>query len=278
MHRAVSVSASLDLRPLVAILSAHGVPHHITEESGKLVVWARSEPEAELISEYFDAWQQGRLQPPEGAAIAPSELLPVKGMLQNLVNAAWLAPVTVILIAACLVVAVISNLGADAYAVRGLFFPELNQSGGLSGPLSVLQLFTPALLHFGAVHLIFNTLWLWYFGRVMEPELRSWRYLLIMVWMAVAGNVAQYMWTGASNFGGMSGVVYGQLGFIWVWQSLLPNSQLRLPLGMIMLFLVALVLMEVLASGYIASAAHAGGLVSGMLAGALAALIYRSTR
>ena len=81
-------------------------------------------------------------------------------MLQNLVNAAWLAPVTVILIAACLVVAVISNLGADAYAVRGLFFPELNQSGGLSGPLSVLQLFTPALLHFGAVHLIFNTLWL----------------------------------------------------------------------------------------------------------------------
>ena len=73
-------------------------------------------------------------------------------------------------------------------------------------------------------------------------------------------------------------MVYGQLGFIWVWQSLLPNSQLRLPLGMIMLFLVALVLMEVLASGYIASAAHAGGLVSGMLAGALAALIYRSTR
>jgi GlpG protein len=87
--------------------------------------------------------------------------------------------------------------------------------------------------------------------------------------------MAQYLWSGNGMFGGMSGVVYGLIGFIWMWQTLQPRSALRLPTAMIMVFLVALVLMGVLASSMIATAAHLGGLLSGMLVGVVFAIWLR---
>ncbi|ALO46541.1 rhomboid family intramembrane serine protease [Pseudohongiella spirulinae] len=276
MHRALTVSASLDLRPLVVILRSRAIAHHVTEESGKLVVWTRSEAEAQLVRACFDAWQSGELQVSDSALTRGPAMLPVKSIVQNLLNAAWTAPVTVTVLLISLVVALFSSAGADTYAIRGMFFPDLNRSTvSLSEPLVWLQMITPAFLHFGLIHLVFNSLWLWYFGRMMEPTLKPWRYTLVLLWMALAGNVAQYLWSGAANFGGLSGVVYGQIGFIWLWQNIHPGSRLRLPPAMIMVFLVALILMEVLASSYIASAAHAGGLVSGMLAGWLLGLWYK---
>ena len=276
MHRALSVPANVDLRPLVTLLNARALSHHITEESGVLVVWARSEAEAQLIQACFDAWQQGRLEVPVNSQ-AQTQLLPVKGLLQQLSNAVWTAPLTVLLIAACLLVALVSDMGSDPMTVRGLFFPELHRPDvSLTDPLTLLQLFTPALLHFGAVHLVFNMLWLWYFGRMMEPGMTFLQYLVLMLWLALAANLAQYGRAGSISFGGMSGVVYGQIGFIWLWQTLVPQTRLRLPTAMIMVFLVALVLMEVLASAFIATAAHAGGLFAGMLAGLLMGLWNRA--
>jgi len=268
MHRAVAVDAALDLRPFVRYLQSRAMPHHITEESGNLVVWARSETEAQLIAGLFAKWQSDQLDIPvgtEGTAAVP--MFSGKTLLQNLLSAAWLAPVSVLLIVVCLMVALISDLGADPMAVRGLFFPDLRQLGLFDSPRVFLQTLTPALLHFGAVHLVFNLLWLWYFGRMIEPVLGWWRMLALVLLTAFGGNMAQYLWAGNGMFGGMSGVVYGLLGFIWMWQTLQPQSVLRLPTAMITVFLVALVLMGVLASGMIATAAHLGGLVSGMLAG-----------
>jgi GlpG protein len=277
MHRAVTVSARVDLRPLVAILRERGVDHQITEESGTLVVWACSEVEAEVIERCYQAWQQGQLVANRVPAESGSrDLLPLKGLLQGLISAVWIAPVSVILICACLAVAMISDLGADIQSVRGLFFPDYGRGEALlSEPLHWIRMLTPALLHFGPIHLVFNMLWLWFFGRMMEPLLKSGPYLLIILWLAFAGNVAQYLWSGVPNFGGMSGVVYGQIGFIWIWHRLRPQSSLRLPRSMIMVFLVALVLMEVLASSYIATAAHTGGLVAGMAAALLMGFWYQ---
>jgi GlpG protein len=59
-----------------------------------------------------------------------------------------------------------------------------------------------------------------------------------------------------------------------MWQSVRPHTSLRLPLPMIMVFLVGLVLMEVFASSMIASAAHLGGLLSGMLLGLTMAMMF----
>ena len=268
MHRAVAVDAALDLRPFVRYLQSRTMPHHITEESGKLVIWARSEREAGLIAELFAQWQADELDiPGSGPAAAAVPLFSGKTFAQNLLSAIWLAPVSMVFIAACLLVALLSQLGADPMAVRELFFPDLRQTGLLDSPWIFIRTLTPALLHFGAVHLVFNLLWLWYFGRMIEPVLGWWRMLALVLLAAFGGNMAQYLWSGNGMFGGMSGVVYGLLGFIWMWQTVQPQSALRLPTAMIMVFLVALVLMGVLASAMIATAAHLGGLFSGMLAG-----------
>lgn len=279
MHRAVKVSAHKDLRPFVGFLQAQRHPHHVTEESGALIIWARSEEEAALIAGLFNQWQSGELdlpQTPDSGSASVPDLFSVRVLAQGLLRAAWIAPLSLLLIAACLLVAAISKLGADPAAVHFLFFPDIAVGG--QNPLislltdvdsitTALRMFTPALLHFGPIHLVFNLLWLWYFGRMMEPVLRVWRYAAIIAVMAFSANVLQYLWSAQTNFGGMSGVVYGQIGFIWMWQMLRPGSALRLPPAMIMVFLVALVLMEVLASSMIATAAHVGGLISGMLLG-----------
>lgn len=291
MHRAISVPASEDLRPFLQVLKRFGLPHHVTEEAGTLVVWAADERQAAAIAEVWQQWQDGRIQMTDNApsgttgAAATTPMIPVKSLLQGLLRALWLAPVTVVLIAACLLVAVISDLGADVMSVRRLFFPALSVPGqfplttllsGLDSVADWLRTLTPALLHFGPIHLVFNLLWLWFFGRMMEPAFGSLRYLLLMLLIAFSANVAQYLWSGSSNFGGMSGVVYGQIGLIWMWQTLQPHSRLRLPMPMIMVFLVALVVMEVLASSMIASAAHLGGLLAGMLCGLAMGVMYKA--
>ena len=45
--------------------------------------------------------------------------------------------------------------------------------------------------------------------------------------------------------------------------------------NMFIVFLLALVLMEIIASSWVATAAHVGGLVSGLLFGVVAVLYYR---
>ena len=55
-------------------------------------------------------------------------------------------------------------------------------------------------------------------------------------------NIGQYFLGGASIFGGLSGVVYGLLGFIWVSSNIAPSSILSLPQGLIGFMLIWLFL------------------------------------
>lgn len=289
MIRAATVTTGIDLRPLLRELQRQGVRLQVTEESGRQVIWTPSEPEAEQINRCLEDWRAGRLLlDSEDMPTATGSALPLRDLLNGLIRSAWYAPVSVVLIALCLVVALASGIGSNPQSVQWLFFPQVALTAdnpllalftGMSGPLDVLRMFTPALLHFGVIHLLFNTLWLWFFGRMIEALQPSLQFLGVVLFTAFWGNVAQFLWSGGQiNFGGMSGVVYGLIGYIWMWQSLRPSSPLRLPTAMIGLFLVALVLMEIVGSGWIATAAHVGGLVSGMLAGLALATWSRGRR
>jgi GlpG protein len=130
-------------------------------------------------------------------------------------------------------------------------------------------------LHFGELHLIFNMLWLWYFGKQLEAIQPVWVFLLLVILTSFVSNTAQYMQIGYSNFGGMSGVVYGLVGYTWIIHTFMPRSHLMLNSNMFIVFLLALVLMEIIASSWVATAAHVGGLVSGLLFGMVAVLYYR---
>ncbi|MGI9251602.1 MAG: rhomboid family intramembrane serine protease [Pseudohongiellaceae bacterium] len=197
-----------------------------------------------------------------------------------LVHGLYYNPVTMLLVAACLVVALLSGLGDNPEAVSGLFYPELDISApltntdGISGPIIFLRTLTPIFLHFGAVHLIFNMLWLWYFGQQLERTQSSFIFLLLVFLFALIGNSAQYLFSGSTNFGGMSGVVYGLVGYIGVLNVFMPRSHIKLPIDMLIAFIIFLVVMAVIAGNSIANAAHMGGLFSGVLIGLAVASYY----
>lgn len=134
------------------------------------------------------------------------------------------------------------------------------------------RLVTPIFLHFGLFHLAFNGLWTWELGRRIEPFVGSLHTLVIVLLMAVASNLGQYLWSGPSLFGGMSGVVYGLLGYVWIRHKVSPRPQLAIPPGLLGFMLFWLLLgmsgiIDLLMSGSIANAAHAVGLVTGMILG-----------
>jgi GlpG protein len=99
--------------------------------------------------------------------------------------------------------------------------------------------------------------------------------LMLFLVIAVVSNVSQFVYGGAGLFGGMSGVVYGLLGFSWVAPLLQPGWKIQ-PSTPIMLFMVGWLvacmvgIVEVLGFGAIANAAHVGGL----LCGALLAVVF----
>lgn len=140
------------------------------------------------------------------------------------------------------------------------------------------RLLTPAFLHFGWLHIVFNGLWLWELGHRVELALGPRVVLGLFLLVAVLSNGAQYLFGGPAIFGGMSGVVYGLLGFSWVagrmrpaWGFEPPRPIMLLMVGWLVVCLLGIV--EVLGFGAIANAAHVGGLVAGAALGALAALL-----
>lgn len=145
------------------------------------------------------------------------------------------------------------------------------------------RLFTPMFLHFGIFHLAFNALWLWEFGRRIEGALGSLHLLMVILVTGAFSNWGQYYFGGPSLFGGMSGVLYALLGYLWIRHWLAPNPALVVPRGIIVFLLAWLLLglsgiIDFFMQGSIANAAHVAGLVSGMVLGALFALAGRSSR
>jgi GlpG protein len=132
------------------------------------------------------------------------------------------------------------------------------------------RLITPAFIHFGWLHIAFNTLWTIEFGRCIERRRGSIYLVLLFLWLALISNVAQAFMTDGL-FGGMSGAIYGFLGYSWMCNRLQPGSMPCVPPALFTFMMVWLVLcmsgvVTMLGFGQIANTAHVAGLLAGLLA------------
>jgi len=127
----------------------------------------------------------------------------------------------------------------------------------------VWRLFTPMFLHFSLLHIFFNMLWLRDLGSMIEARRDSRLLLLLTLVLAAASNVGQYVVEGPS-FGGMSGVVYGLLGYIWMQGKFNPASKLSLQPQTVTFMIVWFFVCLSGLVGPIANTAHAVGLVVGV--------------
>ena len=134
----------------------------------------------------------------------------------------------------------------------------------------VWRFITPIFLHLAPMHILFNMLMFYYLGRQVEfirgPVILG---ILILV-LAVVSNVAQAAVVGPL-FGGMSGVVYGLFGYIWMHQRMRPDSGFHLERSTILIIMIWFVLCWVEVIPGIANYAHGGGLAAGMIIGIVSA-------
>jgi GlpG protein len=130
------------------------------------------------------------------------------------------------------------------------------------------RIITPVLIHFGLMHIIFNLLWWWILGGIIERTHSARVLVLLLLVTGLAGNGAQYLVAGP-GFGGLSGVVYGLFGYLWAagWAS--GDRGQQMPRSVAVWLVGWLVLSALVFPDVIATAAHVGGLVSGGLYGGL---------
>lgn len=126
----------------------------------------------------------------------------------------------------------------------------------------VWRVVTPILVHLSILHLLFNMFWLRDLGGMVEVQ-RGTRYLIpIVLACAVISNVAQYYVSGPA-FGGMSGVVYGLFGYVWVKGRFQPWLGVGIGQQSAMIMMIWLALGFTGMLGPIANAAHVVGLLVG---------------
>jgi GlpG protein len=134
------------------------------------------------------------------------------------------------------------------------------------------RLVTPIFMHFSIAHILFNMWWLYDLGTLIERQMGSRWFALLVLAVALPSNFAQYEVTGPA-FGGMSGVVYGLFGYAWIRGRLDPTCglYLRPDVAFWMLAWFGLcALGGTINVGNVANWAHGGGLVAGVAIGYLA--------
>ncbi len=184
--------------------------------------------------------------------------------------------IAISLIAVCVAVFLWSGLGQSEPRLAPLLIastPARGWSDVLSG--QIWRLVTPVFIHFSLLHIIFNMYWMWGIGALVELKISRGFLLGFVVFIGAFSNVAQYLLSGNPFFGGMSGVIYGLLGYIWIQGQLNPRFGRYLSTPNVILLMAWFVLCWVGVLGAIANWAHTAGLLGGLAWGGLHALAAR---
>ncbi|MBD1552306.1 rhomboid family intramembrane serine protease [Pseudomonas typographi] len=273
----------VDLSAFIGVLRRLRVPHRVSEEGGEQVLWARNEREAEDIRHLYERYAQGEVDSAALGFEPPAHSRP--GWQQQLKA----SPVTTGILLLCLVVGALSLLGEHLEPLHWLTFLDFRVQGDLAyfrpwassmAAGQVWRLVTPMFIHFGILHLAMNSLWFWELGRRIEWRQGSWALLGLSLGFSAVSNVIQYLWSGPSLFGGLSGVLYGLLGHIWLYQWRAPTPLYHMPRGVLVMMLAWLGLclsgfVSLLGFGEIANGAHVGGLLVGCATGLLGGTLAR---
>jgi rhomboid protease GlpG len=163
-------------------------------------------------------------------------------------------------------VAGMSREEAESYIRRQAFEPIRRGE--------VWRLVTPIFLHFGAMHLLFNMWMLWDIGRLVEGRLGSLKFFLLVLLIAVVSNFAQFYITSLyevsyafNTFGGMSGVLFGLLGYAWMKSRYDPAAEIFVHPNTVLFMMIWLVVCALGLIGHVANWAHSMGLAVGMAIG-----------
>lgn len=125
------------------------------------------------------------------------------------------------------------------------------------------RLLTSTFLHFDLMHLLFNVVFIYQFGRMVEHVLGWWRTAILIVGSAILGNLCSYAFVDGLSIGA-STVAYGLLGavlFLGIEQRKIFMHFVRTLVFPILAFSIFWVILEPGIDVY----GHLGGFIGGFL-------------
>lgn len=220
---------------------------------------AKDEFEVFILQPHASKYQQAAWDRGETVTVNTGELSLVNNFKDNFLAHAGM--VTLSIFSFCWLVFLASELGWAQQIFNSLqFYKQLSLDAVLAEPIRLLG---PAFFHFSWLHIVFNTMWWWQLGGSIEKTLGKGTLINILLISAIISNLGQYLVSGA-NFGGLSGVVYALVGFVWWFGYLAPEQGLSLskPIVGFLLFWLVLGYVDLLPVN-VANTAHLLGLLSG---------------
>jgi GlpG protein len=279
-------------------LYVHGIHNQVEHDKEGWAIWIHSEDEIPKAKEFLQSYlgnpndptfqkhsrkaaelKERERQENEAAKKRTFD----RGALLKASTPYRIGPLTVVFVVAACAVTGLSWTNPDKGLYLSLLISE--HRSGLREIMNgeVWRLFTPALLHggptlspIGIMHLVFNMMWLVDLGSMIEARENSRKLFSLMLIIGVLSNLAQWKFGGGPNFVGMSGVVYGLLGYLWMRGKFDPSSGLFLHQQTVMMMMIWFFACW-FAIPNIANYAHTGGLVVGMAWG-LAASFWSKRR
>ena len=144
------------------------------------------------------------------------------------------------------------------------------------------RLFAPVFIHFSLIHLVFNCLWIYVLGQQIEKIDGKILFITLIIFSGICGNYAQFISTGPSLFGGLSGCVYGMFGYTMITEFQKSRIIYGLPPAIYIFMIAWLVLgfigvLSLFGLGNIANFAHLGGLIAGVIMAVVVTIISKDS-
>ncbi|MEW9107739.1 MAG: rhomboid family intramembrane serine protease [Cytobacillus gottheilii] len=168
-------------------------------------------------------------------------------------------------------------------AIQVLMFLLLEWKGGSTNTSTLIQygakfnplilegewwrFFTPIVLHIGLVHLLMNTLALFYLGAAVERIFGSIRFFLIYLIAGFSGTLASFIFSDGLS-AGASGAIFGCFGALIYFGFMYKELFFR-TIGMNIIVVLGINLVLGFVIPGIDNAGHIGGMIGGFLAAAI---------
>jgi membrane associated rhomboid family serine protease/Flp pilus assembly protein TadD len=188
--------------------------------------------------------------------------------------------VTQAFVGICVAVFVAMGAATGGASITGPTSQQLIDWGGNAKTLTLggqwWRLVTSMFVHIGVMHIFFNMWCLWDLGAMCESLYGHWTFAAVYMITGVAGSLASAWWhpigVSAGASGAISGIVGALIASYYLGEFSLPRAAITANLRSLIMFVGYNVLFGAIA-GRVDNAAHLGGLVSGLLFGALIARV-----
>jgi GlpG protein len=267
MRQVGSLPDQREAERFTAYLITQGIDAHTEQDQQQWAVWVRDEDRLDQARDWLSRFKldpdDGRYRGAERSAevirreesqrraAAQRNMIEMRGRWNR--PAAGRTPLTITVILLSILVTIFGEMGK---AQQGLgksindqlfFCSPADYVTSDKNPLASLaqgelwRAVTPIFIHLDWYHIIFNMIMFFQFGALVESLKGTVRLAGLMLATAVVSNIAQAVGPeslgGTPAFGGMSGVLYGLVGYVWVKSTFRPEPGFYMTQGTVIILI-----------------------------------------